>query len=73
MSLPTETTIEKNTELQYTTEDTVLTSDHDAVSLNKLTRVVVIAIDQSNFSHYAFDWAVKNFLRRETDLVKKTL
>ncbi|CAG8518005.1 9819_t:CDS:2 [Diversispora eburnea] len=55
---------------QYTTEDTILTTNHDADSPNtNITRVVVIAIDQSNYSQFAFDWAVKNFLRKESDLV----
>ncbi|CAG8490863.1 4295_t:CDS:2 [Diversispora eburnea] len=52
---------------QRTPEDTVLATNHDADSPN--TRVVVIAIDQSNYSHFAFDWAVKNFLGKESDLV----
>ncbi|CAG8528474.1 10562_t:CDS:2, partial [Diversispora eburnea] len=51
------------------TEDAILETNHDADSPNTVTRVVVIAIDQSNYSHYAFDWAVKNFLRKESDLV----
>ncbi|RHZ43526.1 hypothetical protein Glove_1033g25 [Diversispora epigaea] len=55
---------------QYKPEDTVLTTDHDANAPNTaITRVVVIAIDQSNYSHFAFDWALKNFLRKESDLV----
>ncbi|RHZ53501.1 hypothetical protein Glove_441g79 [Diversispora epigaea] len=57
-------------EQQYKPEDTVLTTNHDADSPNTaITRVVVIAIDQSNYSHFAFDWALKNFLRKESDLV----
>ncbi|RHZ74816.1 hypothetical protein Glove_219g163 [Diversispora epigaea] len=52
---------------QNTPEDTILATNHDADS--NTTRVVVIAIDQSNYSHFAFDWAVKNFLRKESDLV----
>ncbi|CAG8580263.1 5171_t:CDS:2 [Acaulospora morrowiae] len=50
-------------------EDTTLTSSEDAESQHALTRVVVLAIDQSEYSHHAFEWAVKNFLRKESDLV----
>ncbi|RHZ52455.1 hypothetical protein Glove_461g46 [Diversispora epigaea] len=32
------------------------------------TRVVVIAIDQSDYSRHVVDWAIANFLRRESDL-----
>ncbi|CAG8834267.1 26389_t:CDS:2, partial [Racocetra persica] len=51
------------------TADMVLTSDQDAESQTPITRVIVIAIDQSEHSQHAFDWAVKNFLRKESDLV----
>ncbi|CAG8513869.1 7085_t:CDS:2 [Diversispora eburnea] len=55
---------------QYAPEDTILVTNHDADSPNTgVTRVVVIAIDQSKYSQFAFDWAVKNFLRKESDLV----
>jgi hypothetical protein len=57
---------------EYTADDTILTSNHDADSPNTtVNRVVVIAIDQSNCSRFAFDWAVKNFFRKESDLVSK--
>lgn len=72
METPTETTetdtvSATQTTQQYVPEDIV--ADHDAETPNKdISRVVVIAIDQSNYSHLAFDWAVKNILR-ESDLV----
>ncbi|RHZ73798.1 hypothetical protein Glove_229g16 [Diversispora epigaea] len=51
------------------TEDTILATNHDEDSPNTVVNlVVVIVIDQSDYSHFAFDWAVKNFLRKETDL-----
>ncbi|RIB22039.1 hypothetical protein C2G38_1035968 [Gigaspora rosea] len=49
--------------------DTVLTSTQDEESKTPISRVVVIAIDQSEYSQKAFDWAVKNFLRKDSDLV----
>jgi hypothetical protein len=35
----------------------------------KLTRVVCIGLDPSEHGRYAFDWAMQNFIRPETDLV----
>ncbi|RIB25694.1 hypothetical protein C2G38_2241248 [Gigaspora rosea] len=49
--------------------DTILTNAQDAESQSPLTRVIVIAIDQSEHSMHAFDWAIKNFLRKDSDLV----
>ncbi|RIA99104.1 hypothetical protein C1645_747966 [Glomus cerebriforme] len=49
--------------------DTVLIASHDAESQSQITRVVVISIDQSPHSQQAFDWAAKNLLRKESDLV----
>jgi hypothetical protein len=57
------------TQPTQTTEDTVLTTTQDAEAQSPITRVVVIAIDQSQHSQKAFDWALKNFLRKESDLV----
>lgn len=54
---------------QYTPEDIII-DDNNAETSNTIFRVVVIAIDQSNYSHLALDWAMKNILRRESDLVK---
>ncbi|CAG8816248.1 13927_t:CDS:2, partial [Dentiscutata erythropus] len=51
------------------TTDTVITSAQDAELQTQVSRVVVIAIDQSEHSQNAFDWAVKNFLRKDSDLV----
>ncbi|KAJ3113184.1 hypothetical protein HDU96_003683 [Phlyctochytrium bullatum] len=34
-----------------------------------ITRVIVVAVDQSPHSEYALDWAVKNYIRPSTDLV----
>ncbi|CAG8603098.1 1690_t:CDS:2, partial [Diversispora eburnea] len=54
------------------TTGTVITIQEDLILTNDdkdFTRIVVIAIDQSDYSRYAFDWAVNNFLRRESDLV----
>lgn len=51
-------------------EDTVLTTTQDAEAQSPITRVVAIAIDQSPHSQQAFDWALKNFLRKDSDLVK---
>ncbi|CAB5370170.1 unnamed protein product [Rhizophagus irregularis] len=51
------------------TEDTVLTTTQDAEAQSPITRVVIMAIDQSPHSQQAFDWALKNFLRKESDLV----
>ncbi|CAG8585555.1 34083_t:CDS:2 [Gigaspora margarita] len=48
--------------------DTILTSTQDEESKTPISRAVVIAIDQSEYSQKAFDWAVKNFLRKD-DLV----
>ncbi|ORY52027.1 adenine nucleotide alpha hydrolases-like protein [Rhizoclosmatium globosum] len=33
------------------------------------TRVVAIAVDASKFSEYAFDWAIQNLVRPETDQI----
>ncbi|CAG8691185.1 10386_t:CDS:2, partial [Dentiscutata erythropus] len=49
--------------------DTILTSAQDAESQTPISRVIVIAIDQSEHSQHAFDWAIKNFLRKDSDLV----
>ncbi|CAG8643559.1 1775_t:CDS:2, partial [Cetraspora pellucida] len=68
MSNIAETTMTQEQASSITT-DTVLTSAQDAESQNAITRVVVIAIDQSEHSQYAFDWAVKNFIRKDSDLV----
>ncbi|CAG8746086.1 8280_t:CDS:2, partial [Cetraspora pellucida] len=68
MSNIAETTMTQEQASSITT-DTVLTSTQDAESQNPITRVVVIAIDQSEHSQYAFDWAVKNFIRKDSDLV----
>jgi nucleotide-binding universal stress UspA family protein len=54
---------------QQQPHDTILTSTQDAEAQSPITRVVVIALDQSNHSQQAFDWALKNFLRKESDLV----
>ncbi|CAG8550765.1 12472_t:CDS:2 [Ambispora gerdemannii] len=51
------------------THDQILTNDQDAQLQSPITRVIVIAIDHSSHSQYAFDWATKNLLRKETDLV----
>ncbi|GBB87936.1 hypothetical protein RclHR1_14430001 [Rhizophagus clarus] len=56
-------------ETPTTQQDTVLTTTQDAETQSPITRVVVIAIDQSSHSHQAFDWSVNNFLRKESDLV----
>ncbi|CAJ0909233.1 2394_t:CDS:2 [Entrophospora sp. SA101] len=37
-------------------------------SQTPITRIVVIALDHSSNSQQAFDWSLKNFLRKETDL-----
>ncbi|RHZ87553.1 hypothetical protein Glove_33g11 [Diversispora epigaea] len=49
-------------------KDTILATNHDEDSNTVVNRVVIIVIDPSDYSHFAFDWAVKNFLRKETDL-----
>ncbi|CAG8614630.1 5040_t:CDS:2, partial [Dentiscutata heterogama] len=68
MSDITKTTITQG-QASPVTADTVLTSAQDAESQNPISRVVVIAIDQSEHSQNAFDWAIKNFLRKDGDLV----
>ncbi|KAJ3069780.1 hypothetical protein HDU98_007166 [Podochytrium sp. JEL0797] len=40
-------------------------SDHVAAP----TRIVAIAVDASKYSEYAFDWAVQNVVRPETDQI----
>ncbi|CAG8665571.1 7072_t:CDS:2 [Ambispora leptoticha] len=71
-SSSTETTQEKSRPSPARQEtivaDQILTSDQDAKH-SQISRVFVIAIDHSSHSQYAFDWAVKNILRKETDLV----
>ncbi|CAG8526419.1 10450_t:CDS:2 [Funneliformis mosseae] len=72
MSNNTETTTATSTtQVSESTvpEDTVLTTTQDAESKSPITRVVVIAIDHSTHSQQAFYWALKNFLRKENDLV----
>ncbi|CAG8617803.1 23986_t:CDS:2 [Dentiscutata erythropus] len=68
MSDITKTTITQE-QASSVTADTVLTSTQDAESQTPISRVVVIAIDQSEHSQNAFDWAIKNFLRKDSDLV----
>src|SRR4051794_25609958 len=50
--------------------DTVLSTAQDAEAQSQLTRVVIIALDHSDHSKQAFDWTLKNFLRKESDQVK---
>ncbi|CAJ0764507.1 4324_t:CDS:2, partial [Entrophospora sp. SA101] len=45
-----------------------LTTAQDSESQTPITRIVVIALDHSSNSQQAFDWSLKNFLRKETDL-----
>ncbi|RKP11210.1 hypothetical protein THASP1DRAFT_27048 [Thamnocephalis sphaerospora] len=40
-----------------------------AESHERLTRVVCIAVDPSDHGRYGFDWALKNFIKPESDLV----
>ena len=54
---------------QIHVEDTELTTAQDAESQTPITRTVVIALDHSSHSQQAFEWSMKNFLRKETDLV----
>ncbi|RHZ53897.1 hypothetical protein Glove_433g15 [Diversispora epigaea] len=58
------------TKQRYTIPEDI-TSNQDAKTSNEtnIARVIVIAIDQSNYSRNAFEWAKKNFLRSKTDLV----
>uniref|UniRef100_A0A1D1Z533 Universal stress protein A-like protein n=1 Tax=Anthurium amnicola TaxID=1678845 RepID=A0A1D1Z533_9ARAE len=64
------TTTEETSQTQpQKSEDTILTSNQDAEAQSPITRVVVIALDHSNHSQQAFDWSVKNFLRKESDLI----
>nr|CAG8434638.1 1411_t:CDS:2 [Entrophospora candida] len=49
-------------------DDTELTTAQDSESQTPITRTVVIALDHSSDSQQAFDWSLKNFLRKETDL-----
>ncbi|CAG8521800.1 13424_t:CDS:2 [Ambispora leptoticha] len=58
----------KRHDTEIAAHDHIPTSDQNAQSQSQITRVIVIAIDHSSHSQYAFDWAVKNLLRKETDL-----
>ncbi|KAI9596480.1 hypothetical protein BDF19DRAFT_394242 [Syncephalis fuscata] len=46
-----------------------LVSDHPEVETAQLKRVVCLALEYSDHGRYAFDWAVENFIRPDTDLV----
>ncbi|CAI2173252.1 2433_t:CDS:2 [Funneliformis geosporum] len=67
-TITTTTPVSQDPEFQVP-EDTVLTTTQDAESQSPITRVIVIAIDHSTHSQQAFYWALKNFLRKENDLV----
>ena len=58
-----------STQTTHHTNDTVLTTDQDAESGSPTTRTVVIALDHSSYSQKAFNWALTNILKKETDLV----
>jgi hypothetical protein len=47
------------------THDAVIHEEHHDASESRVTRVVVISVDQSAHSHYAFQWALDNFIRPE--------
>jgi len=65
-------------EATTTTTTTTQTEYHDAELVNTVTestndpdgRVIIIALDHSAHSQHAFDWAVKNFLRKNGDKVE---
>jgi hypothetical protein len=46
-----------------------LVSDHPEEEAAGLKRIVCIALEYSDHGRYAFDWALDNFIRPETDLV----
>ncbi|KAG9300483.1 hypothetical protein G9A89_010109 [Geosiphon pyriformis] len=72
--MSTEESNQKTTEQKYLATTDISENDHETIvtthdTLNPITRVVLIALDHSDYSKNAFEWAVKNFLRKESDLV----
>ncbi|CAG8544104.1 7691_t:CDS:2 [Paraglomus occultum] len=55
------------TQTEY--HDTELVNTVNESTNDPDSRVIIIAIDHSTHSHHAFDWAVKNFLRKKGDKV----
>ncbi|CAG8464361.1 3713_t:CDS:2 [Paraglomus brasilianum] len=62
----TETTA---TQTQTVYQDTELINTVRENTNDPNSRTIVIALDHSEHSHHAFNWAVKNFLRKECDKV----
>ncbi|KAJ3128973.1 hypothetical protein HK100_008878 [Physocladia obscura] len=64
-TVPTATTSPTTTAEKNLHEDVV--SPHETHSTSNPTRVIAIAVDASKYSEYAFDWAINNLVRAETD------
>ena len=45
--------------------DAVIHEEHHEPPESRITRVVVVSVDSSAHSHYAFTWALDNFIKPE--------
>ncbi|KAJ3337275.1 hypothetical protein HDU93_001362 [Gonapodya sp. JEL0774] len=58
--------------LPITRAETQIIADHPAPHVenqSQITRVLVISLDSSIHSQYAFQWSIENFIKPESDLV----